>query len=200
MDAYETLRRQAQDKRDAAIMAARKECRDSIRKINAISCRVGQVTPKRRATPGQPIIEMICDLIPQDRTFTFGEIVEQLQAVDPGRDFNLPSLRTFFQKLRDRGMIRRVSKVDGGCVLWAAAGFHVTDSPFGAMSLVDVAEAVLRDAGPLWPTELVLTIRERGYRSDADPRKLLNSLQSSLKRNRERFACGDDGRWSVGGH
>lgn len=197
MDAYDQLRQQARKKRDAVIMSARRECRDSIRKIDAISRRLSQAALKRRAKPGQPIIEMICDLIPQDRTFTFGEIVEQLQDADPGRDFNVPSLRTFFQKLRDRGIIRRVSKVDGGCVLWAATGHVIPDGPFGAMSLVDVAELVLRDAGPLWPTELVLTIQERGYRTDADPRKLLNSLQTSLKRNRERFVCDEDRRWGL---
>jgi hypothetical protein len=85
-----------------------------------------------------------------------------LRAAEPSRRFHVPTLRTLLQKLMDRGMIRRVSKGNNGCVQWAAIGAVVPESPFGAMSLTDVAEVVLRKTGPLRTVKLLMTIQHPG--------------------------------------
>jgi len=60
------------------------------------------------------------------------------------------------------------------------------------MTLADAGEV-----GPLTATELVVNLKERGYRPDDDPRVLLVSLRDAFKRHRGRFSRGEDGRWIV---
>jgi hypothetical protein len=65
------------------------------------------------------------------------------------------------------------------------------------MTIADAAELVLSESGPLTATEIVVGLRERGYRADADPRTLLTTFRYAMKRNRERFTRDDSGRWAV---
>jgi hypothetical protein len=51
--------------------------------------------------------------------------------------------------------------------------------------------------GPLTAVEIVVALKERGYRADNDPRILLRTLRYAFKRNRSNFVRGEDGRWSV---
>ncbi|MCI0379107.1 MAG: hypothetical protein L0215_15975 [Gemmataceae bacterium] len=196
MDAYETLRKQAAQKRDALIKAARAEFRQSLRRIRELQLQLGGTAPKAIQTKPKPIIEMIADLAPRDRTFTLAEVVALLNQAEPNRKYHVPTIRTFFQRLEKQGMIRRVRRANGN-VLWAAAGCRTPDTLYGAQSLTEVAADVLRASGPLRVAELLVAIRERGYRADADPHKLLTSLVSDLKRNPGRFRRDKAGRWSV---
>jgi len=65
------------------------------------------------------------------------------------------------------------------------------------MKLSDAAEVVLGEVGPLTAAEIVVNLKERGYRPDDDPHLLLNSLRDAFKRNRGRFERGEGGRWMV---
>jgi hypothetical protein len=51
--------------------------------------------------------------------------------------------------------------------------------------------------GLMTATELVVNLKERGYRPDDDLRVMLVSLREAFKRNRGRFERGDGGRWEV---
>jgi hypothetical protein len=50
---------------------------------------------------------------------------------------------------------------------------------------------------PLTAAEIVVNLKERGYRADTDLRVLLRTLRYAFKRNRERFTRGDGGQWTV---
>jgi hypothetical protein len=46
-------------------------------------------------------------------------------------------------------------------------------------------------------SQRLVNLKERGYRSDDDPRVLLVSLRDAFKLNRGRFERGEGGRWIV---
>jgi hypothetical protein len=50
--------------------------------------------------------------------------------------------------------------------------------------------------GLLTGPEIVVALKERGYRPEDDPRVLLRSLNYTFKGNRDRFSRGEDGRWT----
>jgi hypothetical protein len=117
-----------------------------------------------------------------------------LVKADPSRVFHMPSIRTLFPDLAKAGAIRKVRRAAGGFVHWAAAELEVGDKPIAAMKLSDAAEVVLGEVGPLTAAE---SLKERGYRPDAEPRVLLVSVRDAFKRNRSRFSRGDGGQWVV---
>ena len=81
-------------------------------------------------------------------------------------------------------------------ILWAAAECGV-DEPLGALSVVDAADRVNSEQEPLAATAIVVALKERGYRPEAEPRALRTTLQEGFKRNRARFHRGEDGRWVL---
>jgi len=71
MDAYETLRTQAAQRRDAAIKAARIEYRQAIRRISQLQHDLaGVVYQQTKPKPAKPkiLVELISDVMPRDRT------------------------------------------------------------------------------------------------------------------------------------
>ena len=198
MNAYEELHNLARQTRDKAISKARVEYRESVRQIDKLAIRLnGEVPRSRPAKEYGSIIEMVCELIPKDKPFTFADVHKALCDAEPGRAFNESSIRTILPKLELRGVIRRVSKNQSGRVLWAAVDADVPKSPYGAMALTDIAKKILRESGPKTPTELVVAIQEHGYRDDSDPRRMIASLKNAARRYPERFKTDDKGRWAV---
>jgi hypothetical protein len=200
MDAIKILRHRAAAKRDDAIKAARQEFRDATRLLDQLDESLGQETPQRTPRNGRASnLALIAEVMPKDRVFEVGEILELLGRAHPGRDFPPATIRSEFTKLIDRGVLRKVRKTAKGCVQWAAVECEVVEEPLLAMTLADAASVVLDEVGPLTATELVVHLKERGYRPDDDPRVLLVSLRESFKRNRGRFVRGEAGRWNLGG-
>jgi hypothetical protein len=199
MDAIRLLRQRAADKRDKAVKAARDEFRKTARLLDELQDRVGTAPepPRRRQNQPRPIVELIAAVIPKDRTFTLSDVLGLLQAAEPGRQFHIPSVRSLFPDLVKAGTIRKVRRAANGCVHWAAAECEVQDTPIAALSIADAAAVVLEESGPLSAAEIVVSLKERGYRPDADPRVLLSTLRYSFKRNRGRFDRGEDGRWNL---
>lgn len=196
MSPFDALRKQAVEKRDTAIVAARAEYRQSLQQIENLCHSLGGDAPRPSKSKARPILELICALIP-DRAFTVGEMVEMLRDAHSDRTFNVPTIRTFFPRLAEQGIIRKVSRSVGGQVLWAAVGADVDENPFRAMPMTDMAEQVLRECGPLRLHELVVAMQDRGYRPDAEPRRLAASLRWSAKNSQDRFTRGEDGRWDC---
>ena len=64
------------------------------------------------------------------------------------------------------------------------------------MNIVDATRQVLEE-GPLTPAEIVVNLKERGYREDTDPRLLLWTLREAIKRTASRLlrATAGCGRW-----
>jgi hypothetical protein len=199
MDPISTLRQQAAAKRDAAILKAKADYSYALRLLDDLAKTLPNESRKPRIgrrSQQQPVIELLADILPKDRPFTIRDVLGLLRAAHPSREFHEPTIRTFFAKLIDRGMIRRLRKLDKGFIQWAAAGYAAPDDgPLSALSMPDAVETVLRERGPLRPAELVVAIQEQGYRSDANPRALLTSLKQAHKRNADRFSIGADGTW-----
>jgi hypothetical protein len=197
MDAYAALERQARKKRDAAISRARVEYRDTLQRIHNLRDALGEsVEPDKRAKP-KAIIELIQDLMPRDRAFMFADVLRILRDAEPNREFNDPSIRTMLAQLDKRGIVRRVGTNQRGRVLWVAGDSKIEAEPYGQASLVDMAETILQKYGPMRPAELVVAIRETGYRADADPHATMAVVRQLLRRYTKRFNRGGDGRWGV---
>jgi predicted transcriptional regulator len=54
--------------------------------------------------------------LPRDRAFTFSDVLESMEALEPSRTINETSVRTLLPKLETQGIIRRVSKNQAGRV------------------------------------------------------------------------------------
>jgi hypothetical protein len=197
MDAYTELRCKAAQKRDKIIQRARADYHDLIREIDKLRSRLDPNAPAVKPKAKRTMIELVCDLMPRDKAFTFADIRQVLSEAEPGRKFNEMSIRTILPKLEAQGIIRRVSKNQSGRVEWAVAGITIPESPYGAMALTDIAEQVLRERGPMTPVELVVMLQEQGYRADADPRRMVAALKNSVRRYPGRFVVKTDGRWAA---
>lgn len=197
MDPYAAIQRQAAKKRDAAIARARDEYRETCQRIYNLRESLG-IAEVPKAPKLKPIIELIQELIPRDQPFTFADMLRLLRDAEPGRVFFDPSIRSMLALLNKRGVVRKVGTDQRGRVLWAASDAKIEESEFGQAALVDVAEAMLQKHGPMMPAELVVCIRETGYRADADPHATMAAVRQLLRRYTARFKRGEDGRWSVG--
>jgi hypothetical protein len=197
MDVYDQLMTLARRRRDADLEQVRADYRLAVRKIGELQFLLGNQPQAPKPKLSKPLLEVICDMMPKDRPFTFSEVIAAIAKAEPDRPLNESSIRTLLPRLADQGIIRRVGKNQAGRVEWAAAGTVTADNPYGAMALTEVAEIVLREHGPMTPAELVVNIRESGYRADADPRRMVASLRQSVRRYPGRFEVGDDGRWSA---
>lgn len=197
MDAFEALRKQAREKRNEAISLARAEYRQSIQQIDELQRGLGCGYRRVSRSKTQPLQDLMLELIPKDRPFTVNDMVGWMKAKHPLRNFNTPTIRAIIPHLSERGVIHRVGRDAKGCVLWAAVGSKVKVSPYAAMPLTEVAEVILKERGPMRLVELVLAMQQAGFRKDADPRRLMQSLRWANKRYAGRFQVGEDGRWEM---
>lgn len=197
MNPFAALQKQAARKRDNACARARAEYRDTCQRIQNLRDALGEPDAPPNPTKIKPIIELIQELIPQDRAFTFADVMRILAGAEPTREFSEPSIRSMIAVLAKRGVVRRVTTDQKGRVLWAAADAEIAESPFGMAPLVDVAESMLQKHGPMMPAELVVAIHEAGYRQDADPHATMAAVRQLLRRYSARFKRGEDGRWAA---
>ena len=75
--------------------------------------------------------------------------------------------------------------------------FFSAEVPFTKLTLVAAAERLLLEGKPLRIAELVITLQERGFRPDANPRRLGVSLRSAFGYHRHRFICDRFYKWTV---
>ena len=196
MDVYNKLLEDARKKRNEAVAKARQEYAQSVRKIKDLEARLDSkdtiVDPKRKI-----LIDLIAEAIPRDRLFRINEVIDAVQHDNPNRAFHVVSLASQFHRLIRRGDIVRVSRDDAGYVLYAAETYQAPPTEFGMMKTGDVIELILRERGtPTRPSELVVLMQERGYKSTADPQMLLNAVKCTLQRHPQLFRE-TAGKWSV---
>jgi hypothetical protein len=195
MDAYEALRYQAAQKRDAIIKAARAEFWRTIQAISALRYRLDRNTPNPAGPKPKALMALLCETIPHDRLFTVAEVIELMAEAEPERHIHVRTVRPYLERLEKRGIVRPVRRGLKG-IVWAATDYAAPADPYGTRTLTEVAAEILREFGPLTSVELVLALHARGYRTDAHPRTLNLAIRTSLRRN-PRFRKDDKGRWSM---
>lgn len=197
MDAIETLKAQAREKRDQAIADARAEFNSAMASIRKLE---RELAPKEKKPPrasGAPVFALVAASVPSE-PFTCGDLLAALRKADPQREFTVGTVRVYLRMLSDRGMIQRVARGGRNQTVWESIdGATVPEKPFAALYIPDAAEVVLRERGPLRVNELVVALQDRGYRVDADPAVLSNSVSKSLNYHPERFYKVRGGRWST---
>jgi hypothetical protein len=109
MDTFDALRRQARERRNAAIALARAEYRQAIHQIDELQRGLGCGYKRVSRSKSQPLQDLIMSLVPKDQTFTTNDMVAWMKARHPLRNFNVPTIRTIIPQLGERGLIRRVS-------------------------------------------------------------------------------------------
>jgi hypothetical protein len=195
MDAFQILRRQAAEKRDSIIRAARAEFAEAKRRINALRRQLGAAAKDAPPVKFRRIADLIADVMPSDDTFTIGELSELLVKAEPGRRFTQSTIRTLCQRMEPLGAIRRVGRVNGK-TLWASPSYAGVIDLDSVKRLPDVAADVLRACGSLRSADLLQRIRERGYRAGDNHRKVMKALRTALYRN-PAFQRDKTGKWSL---
>src|SRR5262249_48036781 len=142
-----------------------------------------------------PVIEIIGRSIPNDRAFTVNELIDVLRMAEPGRMFQRDTIRTYLQRLEDRGAVRRVGRVRNR-IHWATADYTGPVDPNCSVRLPELAAEILRESGPMRSMDLLARIRERGYRATDDQRLVLKSLRVALWRCEE-FQRDKSGKWLL---
>jgi hypothetical protein len=197
MDTFEQLRIEATQRRDEAITAARNEYNLTVKRINALRRQMtGQKPATLKTTDERTIGERVFETLPRDRIFTVPQVVDLMHASYAGCRFKTESIRAQFPILAAKGAVRKVCRKNGQ-VWWAARELETPDSPFGAMTVADICEQLFAELGPMRVTEVVLAMRERGYRLDDKPQHTAAVVLRALTRYTGRFERGGDGRWSA---
>jgi hypothetical protein len=193
MDAYESLRQEAAKKRDEIIAGARIEYQHALWKLRELRRTLNGQDPRAAMrVKRRPLLALTRELLPHDRTFTISEVVELLSQGEPDRTVYSATVRTFFVRFEEQGLIHRVRRCKGR-VLWATADSGVPESPYGALPITDVAGEIIQETGPLKGAELVIAMHERGYRTDTTQRGLYRTLESSLSKSP--LFRKEDGKW-----
>jgi hypothetical protein len=194
MTPFDTLRNQVEKRRDTICKEARRECRVLLQWITQLEKRLTDPVAKKTRAGTRHVHKLLADMLPGDREFTVAEVLAQLRHALPGRRLDMAKARSYLQYLEADGRVRRTRRVHR-TVYWAAAGVEVAAEPHGVRPMAEVAAEVLRDVGPLTMAELVVALREQGYRAEEDPRKTMASLGVMLRKGRKFKRDGK--RWTV---
>lgn len=195
MDPYEKLADDARQIRDRAMQSARSEYAVAIRRINDLRRQLTGAAPLADARGDGSMIRRIVELLPPG-AFTINDMIQAMHADSVGRHFAANSIRTSFSKLLSMGKVQRVGRRNGQ-VLWAAQGAKVEACPFGGATMAQIAEQLIRERGPMHITEMVVAMRERGYRPAEKPSQTSAVMRRAMTRFSGRFAKEKDGRWTC---
>jgi hypothetical protein len=192
MEAFNALRKQARDKRDKAINLAREDYSATLVRIAALE----QDLLGREASTHQTIAGCINQTIPTDREFTTVDIMSALEALDPRRDWRKRSLDSHIQRLRERGIVRRIRKARGlEPAIYVRVGVPTTPRPFEDKTLAEVMAELLK-MRPMNKTELTVALLEGGYQTTMTRQAFRAAVGVVLRGNRERFVE-RGGKWAV---
>ena len=106
---------------------------------------------------------MLVDVLPKNRAFTVADACELVYADPLGCKYKETSIRAQFPVLAGRGLIHKVGR-RAGHVLWARREAAIEVSPFGTLTLPEIAEQLIGEYGPMRIMEIVARMKERGYR------------------------------------
>lgn len=115
-----------------------------------------------------------------------------------GNQFKKTSIRTHLARLASQGYLTRLYRAGQTERKYVLAEAVVSVKQMDTGSLAEYTHNLLSEAGrPLTVTELVVAMRERGYRADQTPDTLRRAIRDMFKRYPGRFARGKDGAWEA---
>jgi hypothetical protein len=192
MEAFTQLRKQARDKRDKLIATARKDYAATLVRIAALE----QDILGRDSSSHQTIASCINRVLPSDRTFTTQDVMTSLEALDATREWRKRAIDNHISRLRDRGVVTRLSKSNGTeLAVYARNGVTVEPLPFQGKTLLDVVSETLAGRS-LTLTELAVDVLEAGYVTKMAPKVFRSSLGAMLRKESGRFRV-EGGKWVV---
>ncbi|HTQ40995.1 MAG TPA: hypothetical protein VMJ32_18415 [Pirellulales bacterium] len=194
MDAFELLRKQAAQKRDAHVKAARAEFWRTVVAIKALRQRLDSNAPKPPVPNPKSLMVLLRENIPHDRLFSAADAIALMADADPERRIRFRTIRPYLERLEKKGIVHKIRRGTQG-VFWAAADYAGPLDLSSTRFITEVAAEALHKFGPLTSLELVVALRAGGYRTDAPARALLNNVATSLRRNR--LFRKDGKRWSL---
>jgi hypothetical protein len=202
MDAYESLRRQAAAKRDKIIEHAKQEYRATMTRIRALHKMVeGEampgIRPPRRAKD-RTLTDLLRDVLPKHEGFTVADACELVYSEPMGCKYKETSVRAQLTVLANTGELHKVGRRSGH-ILWARVSAGIAVSPFGTLSLCEIAESLIAERGPLRTAEIVAIMKERGYKPNEHPAATHNMMRGAINRISGRFVKDQAGRWSIVG-
>ena len=177
MEAFNSIRKHAREKRDKLIAQARTEYAATLVRIAELEQDLTGSNPPGKRT----MSSCIHSALPTDRPFTTVDILTALEAMDPGRVWRKHTIDSYISRLRERRIVRRLRKSRGTePALYARAGVQVDAQPFGDKTLAQVVGEVL-GAKSLTQTELVMAMIDAGYQSTMTPQALRNAVGVVLR-------------------
>lgn len=182
MDAFETLRRQAVERRNTAIKDARKKCQEIIRWVDRLERQLVPPPPTNPEQKRAALCDILCGLMPTDREFTTAELFALAKKAHPYRRLSLDKVRASLNYLEENDRVRRRRLVDA-TVMWSGPEYVEQVRTWNAPTCAKVAEKVLRERGPMRSLDLLVAIMESGFRADDDPRKVKSALSRALSAN-----------------
>jgi HB1, ASXL, restriction endonuclease HTH domain len=201
MDApYEELRKQAAAKRDKIIQAAQQEYRVAVRRIRALHKLVTgdhhpAIRPPRRAKD-RTLTELLVEVLPSNRAFTVADACELVYDDPLGCKYKETSIRSQLTMLANVGRLHKVGRRSGH-ILWSRTEAGIEPAVFGTLTTCEIAEQIIRERGPLRLMEIVMIMKERGYRPEEPNHTTYAIMRRSMTRISGRFVKDNRGRWGV---
>jgi hypothetical protein len=190
MEAFNELRKHAREKRDKAIGKVRDEYTATLVRIAALE----QDLLGRDPSSHRTISSSINSVLPNDRPFTTVDVMTALEALDAGRVWRKRSVDSHISRLRERGVVRRLTKAKGlEPAVYARVGVKVAPAPFEDRTLVEVMGEVLAGRS-LTQTELAVAMLEAGYQTTMAPKALRDAVGVVLRKGQFNKRAG---KWIV---
>jgi hypothetical protein len=192
MEAFNSLRKHAREKRDKAIANVRAEYAATLVRIAALE----QDLLGREPTGHKTTSSCINRVLPSDRPFNSVDVMTALEALDSGRVWRKHTVDGHIARLRERGVVRRLRKSKGSePAQYVRVGVKLEPAPFEDKTLVEVVGEVL-GARSMTQTELVVAMLDAGYHSTMTPRALRDAVGVVLRQERGRFVQ-RGGKWKI---
>ncbi len=201
MDPIRALQARAAEKRDATIAEARRQYRKDIAAIDAMEklLPAPRVIDKRQPLGKVPAVyDLVRQAVRPDTPFTVTDMLAWLAEAHPGAKFHEQSVRSYTSRLCSQGFLRRLYKTGHMETMYIKAESVVSEGPVESKPLAEMTHEILTAAGrPMTVTELIIAMREQGYRKEALPNTLRRAVRDMFKRYPGRFARGKDGAWEI---
>ena len=177
---FQQLRDLAAEARNKKLKEVRAEYSEAIADIAKMEQKlIGKpvaVRPKSKTDTN--LVDLVASVIPSDRAVTADDVCGLLRAVDPERQFNLPTIRTTLHRLcREKTLKKTSNPQHGQKVVYCLPGFDLPE----VRPLADWAEQILREREePMKAVEIMVAMTEAGYEMQCPPAEAVKHLEKAL--------------------
>ncbi len=201
MDPIAALRKRAEEKRDFAIQMARQVYQRDLASIEALDRSLPlQVAPEPEAMQdAKNTMSLIRALIQPGKPFTASDMVDWLNAAQPGQNFNPHTIRVYRSRLGSSGELKKLYQNGRNYARWISAASYDQAPDLERKQLRYLIGDIIKVAGkPLMIMEISVALRDMGYRVDVTPKTVNKAVSDVLRRLRGAgFERGVDGRWTT---